>query len=545
MLSRSLTLPVSDYRARAMGWAPNPESQPFAAPLRRVLAEPEAQSAIHGTLKLSLLTVLSGGLWGVALALLWWRREFPGRRFFAALGYAPLLMPPLVGTLAFYRLIGGDGLLWAIIPLAGGKPWASPFGRVLLLHTYAFGIYTYAYTAAALQDCDLSREEAARSLGAGRIQTFFAAVWPLIRPAILASGLLTFMGAAASFSAPYILDNSGSYLTVSIVNNSDDPGLQSALGVLLAALSLFALPMFLYFNRQGYSAGTEAALAIKGSAARRLAPASKAGTRVRLLLSLAAAVILLAPLAMVVAGAFAPGTGGNTMFHGFKESLNADNLAPLWRSGGYAAAAAAIDVALAVVIALAMRQAGRLTAMGIEFSVMLTVAIPGSVVALALLSSFNGPSLLTFGLPLGYSSGILILAYVVRDLPLAVRPARAAMQAIDSELERAAASLGARQGQILWRIVLPLLAPSLLAAGLICFITGAGEFVASKLLFDARTKPVSVRIDELFHTDPGAAFVLALWLMLFSAVAVGLRFWIDRSFSIPERTPAVKATRTK
>src|SRR5262249_2168154 len=133
----------------------------------------------------------------------------------------------------------------------------------------------------------------------------------------------------------------------------------------------------------------------------------------------------------------------------------------------------------------------------------------------------NGPSLLTLGMPLGRTATILILAYAIRTLPLALRPTRSALQAVGGDLELAAAGLGAKRSTVLSRIILPLIFPSLLAAALICFITSAGEYVASALLFDISTRPVSVAIYQLWNT-PASAYALALCLMLASAVTIAV-----------------------
>src|ERR1043165_320593 len=177
LLSESLTRPVADYRAREMGW--DLRHQPPAAGLRSAFQESKTREAIWGTLKLSALSAMTAGAWGLGLALLWTRREFPGRAFFAAIGFSPALMPPIVGTLAFYSLVGDTGALWHMLPFA--KPWVTPFMRVLLVHTYSFGCYSFAYIAAALEDSDPAREEAARNLGASHWKTFFAATWPAVR----------------------------------------------------------------------------------------------------------------------------------------------------------------------------------------------------------------------------------------------------------------------------------------------------------------------------------------------------------------------------
>src|ERR1051325_6249539 len=84
MLSEAFTLPVSQYRAEAMGW--NADAQPFAAPLRRLFSESNAVASVIRTVEISRCSVLTACAWGTALALLWQRREFPGRKFFAALG---------------------------------------------------------------------------------------------------------------------------------------------------------------------------------------------------------------------------------------------------------------------------------------------------------------------------------------------------------------------------------------------------------------------------------------------------------------------------
>lgn len=524
MLAGSFLIPVAEYRAKEMGW--NPDQQPFAAALRCVFLESKMRAAFWGTLKISLLTVITGSVWGAGLALLWWRRDFPGRRFFSALGYAPILMPPLVGTLAFFQLIGEGGYVWRIFS-AHGKPWADGFTQVVILHSYAFGVYSYAYVAAAFEHFDASREEAARSLGAGTFQTLRSALWPVIRPPLYASAIVTFMAAASSFSAPYFLDNSSRYLTVEIVNEQGDPGMQRAISSVLACLSLAALPAFLYFSgkRQMFIG-----MALnKGAGNMALRPARGIDSFVRIVLSIGATILLLAPPAMVLIGAFEFSHGTNTKT-GVLAGLTEDDWSALARSGWYGGVAAIIDVFLAITIALSLRRASFLATLPVELSVMLALALPGSAVAVALMSAFNAPSPLTGGLALGHTGIILILAYVIRTLPLAVRPARAALEAAGTDLEDAAAGLGAGRGLVLGRVTLPLMMPSISAAALICFITSAGEYVSSRLLFSALTVPASVRIEESFRTDPAAAYALAVCLMVLSAVAVGAaRFFRGRT----------------
>ncbi|HYF50408.1 MAG TPA: ABC transporter permease subunit [Planctomycetota bacterium] len=522
LLLESVTLQILPFRARAMGW--NPDAQPLGAPLRRLLYEAASREAISGTIKISILSALTSCAWGLGLALLWWRREFPLRRFFAALGYAPLLMPPLVGTLAFFRLIGDGGLIWA-----SGQPPIKGFWLVLIMHTYSFGVFTYAYVAAALDGADQSREEAARSLGAGPFRSFWTAVLPVIWLPLLASALLTLMASAASFSAPFILDNSSRYLTVEIVREAGDTGMQRALTAVLAILSLAVLPLFLIATGQG-KVTPEAAFGAKGAARRMLRQSSAGGMVARLCLSVVAMVLLLTPPLLVIIAAVFPSliNAPELPAFGIFSTLTSSDLASLARSSAYAAIAAAIVIFFASVITLTLRRATIWTALPIEIPVMLAIAIPGSAIAIALKSAVHAGSWLSFGVPLGNTAAILIIAYAIRDLPLAVRPARAAIAAVGTDVEHAASSLGATPLTVKLRILLPLIFPSLLAAFLVCFINGAGEFVASVLLFSPSTMPVSVRINELYRLDPAPAYALSLCLMLMSAVAIAAAAWLQR-----------------
>ena len=528
ILAESLQLPVAAYRAKKMGWDPN--AQPMGAGLRVIFSEGPLREAVWGSLKLSVLSAILACVWGLGLALLWYRRDFPGRRIFAASGYAPMLLPPLVGTLAWFHLAGPTGWLWQWL---GGTPLVGSFGQILLLHTYAFGLLPFSFVAAALENYDASTEDAARNLGASGFKTFLNTVWPAIRAPLVAGGLLAFMAAAASFSGPYILDNSGRYLTVEILNDPD-PSVQRGLSVILAAMALAALPPFLYFNR-----AVPGGSGSKGAARKNLPRESGVLLPVRMGLSALVAVILLAPPIMVIKGALFPVVisnfaDGNSLSAGFR-ALQPVDWASLERSAGYAAIAACINLVLAVLLALALRRANWKAALPSEIAVMLALALPGSVVGVALLSVFNAGSWLSLGAPLGGTGVILILAYTVRNLPFAVRPVRAALQESGGDLENAALNLGASRVEVFYKITLPLMAPTLIAAFLICFVNGSGEFVASKLLYDVRTQPVSVRIDELFRTNAHAAYALALMLMVLTGVAIGLATWLQKRWSYAGR----------
>jgi len=160
-------------------------------------------------------------------------------------------------------------------------------------------------------------------------------------------------------------------------------------------------------------------------------------------------------------------------------------------------------------------------------------ALPGTVLAIALATTFsvNQPWALRFVL-VG-TPWILALAYTLRVLPLTGRALLAGYRQLDSSLEEAAASLGAGPWRTMRRVTLPGLLPAIAAGASLAFVTGLGEFVASIVLYTYRTRPISIEIlSQLRDFDIGAAAAYGVLLMILvgAAFMFGQR-WLQASRS--------------
>ncbi|HZN07464.1 MAG TPA: hypothetical protein VFB65_11805, partial [Pyrinomonadaceae bacterium] len=119
---------------------------------REVLSQGIVIEALLNSIVLSIGTVLFCALVGVPLAFLFERFDFPGRRIFAALAALPLVLPPLVGTVAFIFLFGESGILaHSIQNLLGlqSPPWTlGGWSALLFFHTYTMYPFFYVLTGA-------------------------------------------------------------------------------------------------------------------------------------------------------------------------------------------------------------------------------------------------------------------------------------------------------------------------------------------------------------------------------------------------------------
>jgi len=155
--------------------------------------------------------------------------------------------------------------------------------------------------------------------------------------------------------------------------------------------------------------------------------------------------------------------------------------------------------------------------------IMIPWALPGTVVGMNLISAFNDP-----WLPLYNTILILPLAYFIRFIPLWTRIAAAAVTQFDASLIEAGQTLGASRVFCFWRIVVPLMAPSLVAATALVFSSCLGEFVSTILLYTPSNLPIAMRIyHEMRGSGVGSAFAYSVFLM----ILVTITFVFARRFA--------------
>ena len=478
---------------------------------------------VYNTLLIGLGSVVGAGVCGTALAFALTRFTFPGARILAALAYLPFTLPPLVGVLSFYYLIGKDGLAARFADQVLGLPDAALSGpwAILLIHTYSFYVFFYAMVGPALATLDRNQLEAARTLGASRPRVFLRVTLPLLRPALAGAALLTFMSSCASFSAPYFFADRFPVLSVAIYAERAEFNNDAAvtLTVILAVVSL--LGILLFRSRMG-----------GGKSGSKGTPRPLESTSGRLVAGIAAwtaIALLLLPHITIFWLSFADYRAWNTeliptvmTFQNYVELFtDRDAFGPirnsLWMSA--IATGATVIAALPAAYLIARRKPG---GKWLNVLVMIPWALPGTVIAINLIVAFNDR-----WLPLYGTIWLLPLAYFVRNIPMLTRMSGAAFETFDATLIEAGRTLGASPRHCFWRIILPLVAPAVVAGAALVFATSLGEFVASILLYQTSNIPIAVKINMEWRASVGAAFAYSVLLMLM----VASTFLLSRKFA--------------
>lgn len=131
-------------------------------------------------------------------------------------------------------------------------------------------------------------------------------------------------------------------------------------------------------------------------------------------------------------------------------------------------------------------------------------------------------------LPLLYNHAAVLLGLVSISLPLAVLPMYSTLERLDYSLVEAAADLGARPWETLWRVVLPVSAPGLRAAAFLTFIPSLGTFLVSDLLGGGSTILIGNLVQNQFTTARDWPFGAAASLVLMAIVLGGLLVFLRR-----------------
>ncbi len=508
---------------------------------RQVLGQRIVLESIFASVGVSVLTVLFCAAVGVPLAFLFERYNFPARRLFATLAALPLVLPPLVGTVAFIFLLGESGILAHLVQTAlrlESSPWSlRGWPALLFFHTYTMYPFFYMLTGAGLRRIDASLAEAGQSLGAGRMRVLTRVVLPQLTPSLIAAGLLTFMTSMASFSAPLLFGGGVRVLTLEIytARQRGDAGVAITETVILALISLSALVLF-----QRYE-GTRkfAAAALKGATRKRQAITHGAARTAAIVGGVIFSLVLVLPVATLILVSFA--TEGKWTVQTLPPSYTFANYGKIFsdaraaevflNSLSMSAIAAIVSFVWSFCVAAIMaRKGGRNWKRVLSWLILVPWALPGTVVAVSIAEAYGQPSPLLGSFILVGTFWILPVVYFLRFMPLVVRALQASMEQLDAALEEAASSLGARWWRRFTRVTLPLVWPGALAGTLLAFVIALGEYVASVLVFVPSNRPVSIAIaSELREFDLGTAAAYGVVLMLMIGLVMVMATRLERS----------------
>ena len=420
------------------------------------------------------------------------RTDAPGGEFFHSLALLSFAVPGLLTAMAWIFVLSPN-IGWLNTGLKNYLGFSSSpiniytmAGMIWALSSHYFPL-AYLALGPAFRVLDVRMEEAGLVSGSSYWQILWRITFPLLRPAILSALLLLFILGISSFEVPRLIGRPGRidvFTTEIQAATSGAPpsfGIASALSITLLLVCLAAI---LFYRRATRDAEAFATITGKGYTPTRieLGPWRWPVAFVTGLLFLAA---LGLPLLTLVWQSF---------FRNLAPSLFASDLPftldnykfilsyPIFLSAvktsvTLAAMSATVVVGLTFVMAwIAQRSATRYGWL-LDALAFIPIAIPSVIIGASVLFAY-----LVVPIPIYNTLWILLVAYVTSYLPYGMRFASGGIAQIHKELEEVAEVAGAQLHQIFFRILLPLLAPFLLAGWIYVFVLAVRELGASIFL---------------------------------------------------------------
>jgi iron(III) transport system permease protein len=493
------------------------------------------REGLMNSFSIAFWTTLGCLLVAIPLAVLYVRYDFPGKMILNSLVLTPMILPPFVGAIGIKAMLGQAGAVNSFLAAFGLMDPAHPYdwlgggqlsGIVIMevLHLYPI---IYLNAAAALANLDPALEEAAASSGCPPGRRFWRITLPLIMPGVFAGGTIVFIWAFTELGVPLVFDYTrvtSVQIFSSIKDLSGNPFPYALVVVLLVFSTLiYAMSKWL-FGSSSAGGGGRATTARETIVLPRkwgIACASLFGFVTFLAVIPHIGVVLLSVAkdwyGSVLPNAFTLQHYGDALGHELTLSSIANSLK-------YSTLATFLDLILGVSIAYVVVRTKIRGRQILDAMAMLPLAVPGIVMAFGYLAmSREGQSF--HWLMLGENPLIiLVIAYSVRRLPYVVRSASAGFQQVSPALEEAAQNLGATPERALWRITLPLVAPNLIAGGLLAFSFAMLEVSDSMILAaQAAHYPITKAIYSLVSAlgnGPSLAAALGVWAMIFLAVTI-------------------------
>tara|TARA_Y100000052_G_scaffold22205_1_gene22834 strand:- start:854 stop:2377 length:1524 start_codon:yes stop_codon:yes gene_type:complete len=444
---------------------------------------------LGNTVSLVVLTIIGSVLIGVPLAFLTAYVQMPFKRFWLILLAAPLALPSYIGAFAMYFSFGRGGEIENILgittpPISG--LWGSAL--VMSLYTYPFVMMT---TRSSLLSLDASLVNAARTLGLPLGASLWRVVLPRVVNSVAAGALLAALYALSDFGTPAIMGFDTFTRVIFVEYNAF--GLSQAAMLSLQLMVIVGLILFIESRISGASERPGRHLSLFPGRWQR-----------NLMLLATMPIVLLAivlPLAIFTLWLIREGTGGFELSYAWN-SAHASFIAAV------VAVLLAIPVAHAAIAGKAGRVMERITYFGF--------GVPGIVMGTALV--YVGLKYL----PALYQTlSLLVMAYVLRFIPLAVGSVRSTAENIDSGLVKAARVLGASPREAFMRITLPLTLRGMIAGAALVFLEAMRELPATLMLGPTGFETLATYMWRVYEAGYfGRAAVPGLLLVLLSGVGL-------------------------
>lgn len=498
----------------------------------RVIGLARFRTAFTNTLMVGFLTGAGSVIFGLLFAYMDVYVEVKSKvlkKLFDIVSLLPVVSPPFVLSLSMILLFGRMGLVTRGLLNIYDNDIYGMWG-IVCVEVLTFFPVCYMMLKGLLRNIDPSLEEAARDLGASRWKVFVTVTLPLMLPGIGNAFLVTFITSVADFANPMIIGGSFDTLATTIylqITGSLDKSGGAAMSIVLLGITI------VLFLIQKYYLEAKTVATLSGKASRVRMPIKDKSVTIPLTIfcSLVAAFVTIMYISIPFGALFKTwGRDYSLSFKWFEYMFKYSGLEAFKDSFVLSMIASPITSVLSMIIAYLVVKKNFIGKGYIEFISMLAMAVPGTVLGVGFIRGFSAGMFRTGFLQGLYGTGtIIIIAFIVRSLPIGTRSAISALRQIDKSIEESAYDLGAGSGKVFTTITLPLIKESFFSGLVTTFVRSITAISAIILLVTPEYLLITTQINEFAekgYYGVSCAYATMLIIIVYLSI-VAMNFVVD------------------
>jgi len=509
----------------------------------KLLNSENAVNGIKNSFLLAFSLVITSNILGAFMVMVVEYFEVKGSNILKQGYMTTFIYSGIILVSGYIMVYGKNGLitkgLLSIFPNLNPN-YFEGFWAVLFVMTVATTTLHMMFLGNSIKSIDNYSIEAAKNLGGSTFYIIRKIVLPIISPTLFAITILQFLTGLGALSAPLMVGGK-EFRTISplILQLNKIPTSQGLAIVLSMILGLTTLILLLVFTRIE-KGGTYFSISKTKAIFEKQKINNPIANVIVHFLAYIVFIIYVTPVALIVIFSF---TNANAIYNlelsfnsltlqNYKTILtNPNTLNPFINSIVFSFEAA-VAVVVVVMVGTALRHSKKnfFTAL-IEYSFLIPWMLPGTLIAIALLTTYSMPNIFVLGNVLIGTTLLLVLGYLIIRMPFTSRLLRAAFQSLDDDYIKAAKSLGAKPLYAFRRVTLPMLLPTVVALIALGFNDLLRDYNMAAFLAQPVKQPLglliySYTIEENTGDSRALIYVFSTILMVISGLTIYLVYGV-------------------
>lgn len=477
-----------------------------------------AQIALNTVLFAAMTTVIAVVV-GVGAAILVGRTDLPGRRLFGNLMLWPVFVSQLVLAVGWFMVYGPSGYITLLVEsIVGYKPWNlySLVGMAVVAGVAEAPLaFLYCLASAAMNEG--TQEDAARTCGSSPFRALRSITLPMLRPAILFSTILIFSGSLETLSIPLVFGTPAQIELLSTllysrgyISPRPDYGL-----VATAAVILLVVITLLLFLQQRLLKNASRFVTVGGKASRpRVLTLGALRWPIFALVMAYSVMFVILPMMIPILRAsvsilspLVPFWQFFTLRHFESIYSSASSLRAIWNTLFLSVVGAGVGTVFVALLAIVIQRSDFRFRKGLEYVALFPRAVPGLIAGMGF---FYAMVLIP---PLGWMRNtiwILMIAYIMRYIPLAYGALAPSLMQIGNELSQSARVSGADWWTTTRAVILKLMKPAMFSSYALLFVYFFKEYTTAVFLYSSGSEVIgSVLLNAWSNGDVGLVSALS------------------------------------